>query len=187
MICYELKMFISAEEHIDAFRHFIKTDKLLPEMYKTQCTDFIHFFNRLLKLNDKNKKSIYEKEKLIDQLIKNGIYSENIKFLVFKNKVKKNEVFDYKVFTYKNINWNATFDSQDVNDFVNDDFDLLISYYDTEKAPLLLVTNLSKAKFKVGFVSIDKRLNHFMIDTNAENYTVFIDELFKYLKILNKL
>ena len=68
MICYELKMFISAEEHIDAFRHFIKTDKLLPEMYKTQCTDFINFFNRLLKLNDKNKKSIYEKEKLISEL-----------------------------------------------------------------------------------------------------------------------
>lgn len=37
-------------------------------MYKTQCTDFINFFNRLLKLNDKNKKSIYEKEKLISEL-----------------------------------------------------------------------------------------------------------------------
>ena len=119
--------------------------------------------------------------------MKNGIYSENIKFLVFKNKVKKNETFDYNVFTYKNINWNATFDSKEVNDFINDNFDLLISYYDTEKAPLLLVTNLSKSNFKVGFTSIDKRLNHFMIDTNAENYTVFIDELFKYLKILNKL
>jgi len=53
---------------INAFRHFVKTDKLLPEMYKTQCTDFINFFNRLLKLNDKNKKSIYEKEKLISEL-----------------------------------------------------------------------------------------------------------------------
>lgn len=129
----------------------------------------------------------YEKGKLIEQLVKNGIHSENIKFLVFKNKVKKNETFDYNVFTYKNINWNATFDSKEVNDFINDNFDLLISYYDTEKAPLLLVTNLSKSNFKVGFTSIDKRLNHFMIDTNAENYTVFIDELFKYLKILNKL
>lgn len=129
----------------------------------------------------------YEKDKLIELLIENGIYPENIKFLVFRNKVKKNETFDYKVFTYKNINWKATFDSQDVNDFIIDEFDLLISYYDIEKTPLLVVTNLSKAKFKVGFASIDKKLNHFMIDTNAENYTVFIDELFKYLKILNKL
>jgi hypothetical protein len=65
--------------------------------------------------------------------------------------------------------------------------DLLINYYDTEKVALLLVSNLSKASFKVGFASIDKRLNHFMIDTNAENYIVFMSELFKYLKILNKI
>jgi L-rhamnose mutarotase len=64
---------------------------------------------------------------------------------------------------------------------------LLINYYDTEKAALLLVSNQSKASFKVGFSSIDKKLNHFMIDTNAENYKVFIEELFKYLKILNKI
>jgi hypothetical protein len=81
----------------------------------------------------------------------------------------------------------ATFDKKEVDDFVNQEFDLLISYYDVEKSPLLLVTNLSKASFKVGFSSIDKRLNHFMIDTNAENYLVFMDELFRYLKILNKL
>lgn len=129
----------------------------------------------------------YEKEKMILELIEHGIEEKNIDFLVFKHQVKKNDSFDYKVFTYKNINWNASFDGLEVNDFVNADFDLLISYYDIEKAPLLLLTSLSKAKFKVGFASIDKRLNHFMIDTNAENYNVFINELFKYLKILNKL
>ncbi|WP_298393216.1 hypothetical protein [Flavobacterium sp.] len=124
---------------------------------------------------------------MILQLIENGIEEKNIDFFVFKHQVKKNDSFDYKVFTYKNSNWNASFDGVEVNDFVNADFDLLISYYDIEKAPLLLLTSLSKAKFKVGFASIDKRLNHFMIDTNAENYNVFINELFKYLKILNKL
>lgn len=129
----------------------------------------------------------YEKEKLIAQLISYEIIEDNIDFLVFKSRVKKNEVLDYKVFNNKNINWNATFQSQDVNGFIQEDFDLLISYYDVEKGPLLLVTSLSKAKFKVGFASIDNRLNHFMIKTNAENYIVFIDELFKYLKILNKL
>lgn len=64
---------------------------------------------------------------------------------------------------------------------------MLISFYDTEKMPLLQVTSLSKAQFKVGFATIDKRLNHFMINTNAENHKVFVSELFKYLKILNKI
>jgi hypothetical protein len=129
----------------------------------------------------------YEKEDLIKQLILNGIKEQDISILVFKNAIKKNEVFDYSVFSFKDISWTASFDKQEVNDFVNENFDLLISYYDTEKSALLLVTHLSKASFKVGFSSIDKRLNHFMIDTNAENYKVFMDELFKYLKILNKL
>ena len=129
----------------------------------------------------------YEKEALIKELVKNGIREDAISFIVFKNVIKKNEIFDYSVFSHKDLSWNATFDKKEVVDFVSQQFDLLISYYDTEKAALLLVTHLSKASFKVGFASVDKRLNHFMIDTNAENYKVFTDELFKYLKILNKL
>ncbi|GEC79942.1 DUF6913 domain-containing protein [Flavobacterium aquatile] len=128
-----------------------------------------------------------EKNLLLNQLKLNGISEENIEILAFRNRVKKNETFDYTVFSYKDLSWNATFDKNEIIDFVNQNFDLLVSYYDVEKAPLLLVTSLSKANFKVGFANVDKRLNHFMIDTQAENYKVFIEELFKYLKILNKL
>ena len=129
----------------------------------------------------------HDKDALISELINNGIQEENISSLVFKNVVKKNETFDSPFFSYKNVSWIATIDKKEVTEFIRQDLDLLISYYDIEKSALLLVTNLSKAKFKVGFASIDKRLNHFMVDTNAENYKVFVSELFKYLKILNKL
>jgi hypothetical protein len=129
----------------------------------------------------------YEKEALVQELVKNGIFERNIKILVFKDKIKKNELFDYPTFSHKDLSWTATFDKSEVKDFIAQKFDLLINYYDTEKSALLLVSNQSKASFKVGFSSIDKKLNHFMIDTNAENYQIFIEELFKYLKILNKI
>ncbi len=129
----------------------------------------------------------YEKESLIEELVNQGIKREDIQFFVFKNNVKKNESFNYPVFSHKNINWNGTFDDKELNAFEATPFDLLISYYDTEKAALLLFTHLSKASFKVGFSNIDSRLNHFMINTKAENYKVFVDELFKYLKILKKI
>jgi hypothetical protein len=129
----------------------------------------------------------YEKEALVSELISNGIAEKDIKILVFKDKVKKNEVFDYPLFTNKDLSWHGTVDKKEVKDFVNEPLDLLINYYDTEKVALLLVSHSSKASFKVGFSTVDKRLNHFMIDTNAENYKVFIEELFKYLKILNKI
>ena len=129
----------------------------------------------------------YEREDLVKELIRKGIEENNIKVLVFKDKIKKNEVFDYPVFSHRDLSWTGTVDKKEVKDFITEPFDLLINYYDTEKVALLLVSNLSKAGFKVGFASIDKRLNHFMIDTNAENYKVFMSELFKYLKILNKI
>ena len=129
----------------------------------------------------------YEKEALVQELVKNGIVENNIKILVFKDKIKKNEVFDYPTFSHKDLSWTATFDKSEVKDFIAQKLDLLINYYDTEKSALLLVSNQSKASFKVGFSSIDKKLNHFMINTNAENYQIFIEELFKYLKILNKI
>ncbi|WP_396157272.1 DUF6913 domain-containing protein [Flavobacterium sp.] len=129
----------------------------------------------------------YEREAMVEALIENGIAQDDIKILVFKDKIKKNEVFDYPVFSNKDLSWTGTIDKKVVKEFVNEPFDLLINYYDTEKVSLLLVSHLSKASFKVGFASIDKRLNHFMISTNAENYKIFMDELFKYLKILNKI
>jgi len=129
----------------------------------------------------------YEREALVQELIHYGIKEEDVKVLVFKDKIKKNEVFDYPVYSHKDLNWNATIEKDEVKDFINTSFDLLINYYDTEKVALLLVSDLSKAVFKVGFSSVDKRLNHFMINTNAENYKIFIDEMFKYLKILNKI
>jgi hypothetical protein len=129
----------------------------------------------------------YEKEALVQELIHNGIQESNVKVLVFKDKIKKKETFDYPTFCHKDLSWTATFEKSDVKEFVAQKFDLLINYYDTEKSALLLVSNQSKANFKVGFSSIDSKLNHFMINTNAENYKVFIEELFKYLRILNKI
>jgi len=129
----------------------------------------------------------YEREALVEELVSNGIREDDIQVLVFKDTIKKNEVFDYPTFSHNDLSWHATFNKPEVNNFTAQPFDLLINYYDTEKAALLLISHLSKASFKVGFSSIDKRLNHFMINTNAENYKVFINELFKYLKILNKI
>ena len=128
-----------------------------------------------------------EKEALINELIANGIAAGNIKVIVYKDKFKKSAGNTHPGFGAKNLNWKGEITDPLANDFINEQFDLLISYYDVEKAILMVVTHNSKAQFKVGFSSIDKRLNHLMINTNTENYKVFTHELFRYLKILNKL
>ena len=129
----------------------------------------------------------FEKDALVKELKANGILESDVKLIVYKDKLRKNVVYSLPTFSIKHLDWKAEITYPAINDFINEKFDLLISYYDVEKAILLKITHNSKAQFKVGFSSIDKRLNHLMINTNAENYKVFVHELFRYLKILNKI
>nr|WP_246022006.1 hypothetical protein [Flavobacterium cellulosilyticum] len=129
----------------------------------------------------------FEKEAFVKELIANGILETNIKIIAFSDRLKKSELNSHPTFSLKDFNWKSQITNLEVNNFILEKFDLLINYYDVEKAILLYITNASKADFKVGFSTIDKRLNHFMINTNAENYTVFTQELFRYLKLLNKI
>lgn len=129
----------------------------------------------------------FEKDKLIQELVDNGILKNNIKLVLYKDKIKKSDPIIEQTFSSKNLNWRAEITDLALNDFVSEKFDVLINYYDIEKAILLKVTSNSRASFKVGFSTVDKRLNHLMINTNAENYKVFAHELFRYLKILNKI
>jgi hypothetical protein len=124
-------------------------------------------------------------ESLMSDLVDQGIKKEHIQILVFRNNPK--EEISYPSFSLKDMNWSATFKNDSVDEFVNQHFDLLINYYDVEKAPLLLVSFLSKANFKTGFASIDKRVNHFIVNTLESNKGLFLSELLKYLKILKKI
>jgi nitrogenase subunit NifH len=128
-----------------------------------------------------------DKEGVIKEIQKFGFQPSQIDFIVFREKIKKTEVFNYPVFSMKDINWNASFEKNEIKQFVDKNFDLLISYYDVEKPALVLLTHNSKANFKVGFANVDNRLYHFMIQSDTKNKVVFTEELFKYLKILKKI
>lgn len=128
-----------------------------------------------------------KKDSLIQLLVEKGLKSENISVLAYKTSYKKKENINYAHYSKKDISWIGSIEKNEAKEFKSKPFDLLISYYDTMKTPLEIVTHKSMAEFKVGFASSNKQLNHFMIDTQVENYTVFVDELFKYLRILNKL
>ena len=130
---------------------------------------------------------INKKEALIDQLVNNGIDVNNIRLLVFKDKIQKKETYNYPIFSQSDLSLIGKIINKDAEAFIAEPFDLLINYYDVEKVSLIIATNESKAKFKVVFESIDKRLNHFIIESKSEDYGIFVTELFKYLKILKKI
>ncbi|MBO9585190.1 MAG: hypothetical protein J7574_13595 [Flavobacterium sp.] len=121
-------------------------------------------------------------EALLKELTSYGIAEENIKVAAYRGKFKKKESYSRPTFGKKHINWRGRITEDFLNEFVNSEFDLLLSYYNVENSILMLLTSQSKAKFKVGFSAVDQRLNRLMIHTELGNYKLFVSELFRYLK-----
>jgi hypothetical protein len=126
-------------------------------------------------------------EALVDQIVLQGIDKEQIKILVYKDKIKSKEIIASPFLSLKNISFTGEINKKEVIDFLETPFDLLINYYDINKYALVLLSVQSKANFKVGFDTVDKRVNHFILKMLVDQYELFTSELFKYLKILNKI
>lgn len=165
-------------------------DFFINNTIKKKLTDSLPDFNSnmIKKIGILIDQSTFSKsEAVVKELVDKGFDANEIVILVYKDKIYKNEIIGCASYSSKDLNWSGNFANADVNYFIDQKFDLLINYYENEKLPLLQVSNLSKARFKVGFSEIDKRINHFIISTAASNHKIFIAELFKYLKILKKI
>jgi len=90
-------------------------------------------------------------------------------------------------FNPKDFGWKGLIKNVELQSFVDKKFDALISYYATDEVELKLITASSQAKFKVGILQTDERINDLVIKTNFKEFKVFKEELFKYLTILNKI
>ena len=120
------------------------------------------------------------------RLIEKGILECNISVIIRSTNTQTTPN-NYIAFNASTVSNTGTFLNPAIQEFIDKDFDLLISYYEQEKPVSIMASALSKAKFKVGFATIDKRINNLIIDTSAHNFQVFEEELFKYLKILNRI
>ena len=123
---------------------------------------------------------------IVKELVKHGIAEKNIEVLSFRERMSSKEPVQ-DCFTLADIGANGRYKKEETTTFVYRRFDMLISYYEEENLPLVVATLKSKARFKVGFAAVDGRLNDFTINTKPQNHELFISELVKYLKILNKL
>ena len=75
----------------------------------------------------------------------------------------------------------------DLQEFIETDFDALISYYKKDNLELNYATACSKANFKIGLSNYDQNLNDFIIDINPNFIDIFGKELEKYLTGLKKI
>lgn len=101
------------------------------------------------------------------------------------NKLDHNQWDTY--FSPKDFGWKGKINNTGLQDFIDENYDVLISYYKEENLPLNLITAASNANLKVGLSRNDERLYDLIIDVMPKDIQTFKKEFKKYLNILNKL
>ena len=126
-------------------------------------------------------------DKLRDIFKNYGINENKIKFIAFlsENDTKLNHWDSY--FESKDFGWNGLINNLDLQEFIEMEFDALISYYKKDNIELNYATACSRANFKIGLSNHNQNLNDIIIDINPNFIDIFGKELEKYLTGLNKI
>jgi hypothetical protein len=116
-----------------------------------------------------------------------GLGYNNIQFISMigmeKDKPNSWDAF----FSKESFDWLGRPKSAEIDEFTYKPFDVLISYYKSNKLELNLITARSKANFKIGLSNDDPRLHDFTLDIEPKDTDIFKIELTKYLTQLNRL
>ncbi len=91
-------------------------------------------------------------------------------------------------YVYTNdFNWFYKPKNELINQFILNDYDILIDLYQDEEFPVEYMVKTSNAKFKVGCAHLDKGLHDLMIDVSKKKGdSLYLSEQLKhYLSIIN--
>ncbi len=115
------------------------------------------------------------------------VHTNKIKVIAYTKDAKKEVNTWDACFNENDLGWKGEIKNIELRTFLEEPFDVLISYYKEELLELKLLTALSKSQLKIGILQTDSRLNDIIINTKIEERKIFEDEVFKYLTVLNKI
>ncbi|MBC3759762.1 MULTISPECIES: DUF6913 domain-containing protein [Hyunsoonleella] len=115
------------------------------------------------------------------------IHANRIKVIAYTKDTKKEGHAWDACYNAKDFGWKGEIKNIELKAFLDEPFDVLLSFYAEDLLELKLLTALSKSQLKIGILQTDSRLNDIIIKTKIKEKKVFEDEVFKYLTVLNKI
>ncbi|MCX2680044.1 hypothetical protein OOZ15_08855 [Galbibacter sp. EGI 63066] len=116
-----------------------------------------------------------------------NISNENVFITGYVEKLYKNVNYMIPVFSKKSFGTRGAVKSEDLNNFLNREYDIVINYYTDSNIYLNLVSALIKSPMKVGISEENEAVNNLVLKVNEGDFSRFSDELVKYLSILKKI
>lgn len=131
--------------------------------------------------NFQNAEIFYD---LIDEF---SLRPNAIKIIGYKREYDKNSPYAIQIFSDKDLGWKGIIENGYVLEFLGREYDLLINYYEEDNLMMKLLSVKTPARLKVGFGSLDPKINDLILNTPFKDFKVFKGELKKYLKVLKEL
>ena len=122
----------------------------------------------------------------ISKEIKSIFDIDDVKVYSFKPASQKTEQKAH-FFSEKSFGWQAQVKDAKLKAFLNEPFDLLIGYFNKNSLYTELAVLQSNASFKAGISKVNQHLYDLEIAEFPKNIDRFLEELKKYLQILQKL
>lgn len=88
--------------------------------------------------------------------------------------------------TDKEISWQGKIRNYHADRLSEQEYDVLINYFNEPKLPLLLLSSSIKAKLRIGFQGIDEKFNDIIVNCKLEEETIFTAEVKKVLSTIIK-
>ena len=118
--------------------------------------------------------------KLVNKI---GLKEKDLKLITFQENENGFNIFSNMNVTPKSISFTGNLTGKDSLEFISYDYDLLINFFKSNNV-LTLLSSKVNAKFRVGFSSVDSRLNDLMFSDKINKFKEFDSELIKYLRII---
>ena len=122
----------------------------------------------------------------ISKEIKNIFDVDEVRVFSFKPASQKTAQ-KFQFFSEKSFGWQGQVKDTKLKEFLNEPFDLLIGYFNKNSLYTELAVLQSNARFKAGISKVNQQLYDLEIAEYPKNIGRFLEELKKYLQILQKL
>ena len=113
-----------------------------------------------------------------------GVDKTDIQLITYYKKLPKSLLTEVDVFAESHIGWKGVLKTTNAKDFANTPFDVLVNYYPKAEMGAYALSAATQAGFKVGIQNSVPGLNDLVIHLNDQDFSVFAEELKKYLHIL---
>ena len=112
-----------------------------------------------------------------------GLKEKDLKIITFQEDDNGFNIFSNMNITPSSISFIGEIKGNDSLEFISYDFDLLINFFNDNNV-LTLLSSKVNAKFRVGFDSVDSKLNDLIFSKKIKKFKDFEVEFVKYLKLI---